>query len=667
VASTAAVAAPRLTGTVPPGPGTTERLLRAGAVRLLPGSDVLWTAGTWRPGELRTVTCRGGGVAVLGQCLAGAERMRADLERALETGRLEELTRWPGGYLTLVVRDGGLTAFADPAGQFPLYYRHADGRTVVGSSATAVAQAAGVDRRPDRLALAAWIFCPGVPALTGERSALDGVARLGGGRALDATAGGGLACWTHEPLLPGRHAHPAGAAQALGAALDAAVRARATAGRRVTADFSGGLDSTSVALLAARHLPELTAFTYHQPGAPAGDLEHARRYAALDGRLKLEVVCGTERTLPYEPWEPGLADADDRAGGPGGPYESGRSGGPERADGHDRADRPYGPYRPAGFDRPYGPHRSCESRPAACAGVPADEPDQAFAVRARLALRLERVAAAGGEVHLGGEGADALLVASPAYLGDLARHGALRRLARECRILGGRRHVAPAAVAARALRLARTPMARALRHLAHDLARPAARDPHWADAIAWWAPPGTETAWLTPRARADLAELALAAQVTPGLGAGDHAALCELRTSATVQRLLGELARGFGVWPQAPFLDNDVVRACLAVPACDRAAPPAVKPLLAAALADRVPAAVLARTTKGDYTGEDYRGARRNAAGLRAVLAAPRLADLGIVVPGAVAASLDRALAGSAAPFPAFNRLLAAEEWLRGL
>jgi asparagine synthase (glutamine-hydrolysing) len=602
----ATVAAPRLTGLVPPWPGAAARLAAQGAVRLLPGSDALWTSGPWRPGELRTATCPGGAVVTLGQCLAGEGRMRADLERALETGRPQELTRWPGGYLALVVRDGELTAFVDPAGQFPLYYRHTGGGTVVGSSAAAVARAAGMGGRPDRLALAARIFCPGVPSLAGRRSALEGVCRLGGGQALRATRAG-LTRWTWEPLVPTGRGGAAEAAGALGAALDAAVRARAAGGRRVTADFSGGLDSTSLAFLAAPHLPApLTVVTHHQPGAPAGDLEHARRYAALDGRLRLDVVTATDAALPYQRLE----------------------------------------------------------EPAAC-----DEPDQAAAVRARLTLRLERVAAAGGEVHLGGEGADALLAAPPAYLGDLARRGSPRRLARECRILGRRRHVAPAAVAARALRLARTPMARALRDLAAALARPAARDPHWADAIAWWAPPGTETAWLTPGARADLAGLALAASADtpPGLGAGDHAALCELRASATVQQRLGELARGFGVWPQAPFLDNDVVRACLALPARDRAAPPAVKPLLTAALAGRVPGAVLARTTKGDYTGEDYRGARLAAAGLRSLIGESRLADLGIVSPPAVAASLDRALAGAAAPFPAFNRLLAAEVWLRDL
>ncbi|MEV8410786.1 asparagine synthase-related protein [Streptomyces niveus] len=119
------------------------------------------------------------------------------------------------------------------------------------------------------------------------------------------------------------------------------------------------------------------------------------------------------------------------------------------------------------------------------------------------------------------------------------------------------------------------------------------------------------------------------------------------------------------MWPQAPFLDSDVIRACAALPAHLRAAPPAFKPLLGAALADLVPAPVLARRTKGDYGDEDYQGARACARELRGLLVDSRLAELGVVEPSAVVAALDRAVMGLRVPFPALNRLLAAEIWLR--
>ncbi|MFD4770532.1 hypothetical protein [Streptomyces niveus] len=60
-------------------------------------------------------------------------------------------------------------------------------------------------------------------------------------------------------------------------------------------------------------------------------------------------------------------------------------------------------------------------------------------------------------------------------------------------------------------------------------------------------------------------------------------------------------------------------------------------------------------------TNEDYQGARE----LRGLLVDTRLAELCVVEPSAVVAALDRAVIGLRVPFPALNRLPAAEIWLR--
>ncbi|WP_020670787.1 albusnodin/ikarugamycin family macrolactam cyclase [Amycolatopsis nigrescens] len=573
----------------------------AGLAGVFPSTAELRSWGGGHPGEIRGLRCGGARLIVLGQCLVDEWRLRADFLRALETGRLETLTEWPGSYLTLVFRDRELTAFVDLAGQFPLYYRQTAGRTAFGTQAAATAAAAGVPRRPDTRVLAANIVCPDVPALTGDRSVLDGVRRLGGGQAIRVTESGRCTVWTYQPLRPDPAASLAEAGEELRASLDDAVRARTAMGTRLTADFSGGLDSSSLAFLAAGHLAApLPVCTYHHPGAPAADLEHAERFASLDRRLRRHLVLGTEQTLSYQ--------------------DLGRV--------------------PAG-----------------------DGPDPAAVAVARSRLRLDAAAGLGAGVHLGGEGADALLVAPPGYLADLPRRA---ELGRHCRVLAGQRHESPAAVFAKAVRLSRTSYTKALRGLAGTLAAPAERDRRWLDAIAWWPEPGVEATWLTRRTRVELAGLAESANpdLTDGLGVGDFAALGELRASATVQRHLIETARPYRVWPHAPFLDNDVVRACLRVPAHRRAEPGGYKPLLGRALAGLVPAPVLARRTKGDYAAEEYRGARRNAAGLRALITGSRLAGLGVLEPAAVLASLERGLAGGRAPFPALNRLIATELWL---
>ncbi|MEU4875278.1 albusnodin/ikarugamycin family macrolactam cyclase [Streptomyces sp. NPDC021608] len=581
-----------------------------GAVRVWPGEGPLWSWGPWHPGEVRTATCAQARLVAVGQCLADAATMRRDLERSAADGHWERLTRWPGAYLLIVRHDQGrLTAYTDPAGQFPLYYAQRGNRTVLSTRATTTALLAGTADAVDPTTLAAHIVCPTVPELVEGRTALAGVRELGGGQTLCIDPSGGLRSGPYGGLgLSRSGAGFAETADRLRSALTASVSVRAADATRLTADFSGGLDSTSLAVLAAHASAHpLDAFVYHHPEAPAGDLEHASAYAAANPGIRLHVTRGSPTSLPY-------SEMDDQD--------------------------------------------------------PTDQPDPAAVIGARLRLRLAHIAEGGAGIHLTGEGGDALLAAPPSYLADLPASVGMRRLVRDGRALARMRKTSPVQTVLRALRLARTPKRQAFDMLALQLERPARHDTHWLEAVAWWPPPGPETTWLTTGMRRSLAELASdCARSTDSETAlatmpGARAVLHELRNSATAQRQLVDRARPVGTWPHAPFLDGEVVRACLGLPLPLRTDPFTVKPLLAAALAGLVPDAVLRRTTKGDYSAENYRGARLSAKDIRARLASSPLADLGVIEPSRVIASLDRAVAGLPAPFPALNRLLGEDMWL---
>jgi len=599
-------AGPAIAAILPPGPR-----LPAPAAQVWAADPRLWSWGAWHAGEVRTAATERAGVVAVGQCLAGPARMEDDLRRSAHDGDWEALTRWPGAYLLLVLEHNGrFTAYTDPAGQFPLYYAHRNGRTVVSTRATAVAALTGRESSPDTLALAAHIVCPAVPELVGTRTAFTDVHRLGPGEALHVDCATNAVTRSYAAPGPDADACMEDAAARLRDSLRQAVTLRVHDAPRVTCDFSGGLDSTSLAFLAAQAAEEpLDAFVYHHPGAPAGDLEHAVQHARASAAVRLHLTVGGDTSLPYAAL-------------------------------------------------------SARGRP--------DQPDPSTAVVARLRCRLTHIASRGGGVHVTGEGGDALLTAPPSHLGEVAAGRAVRRLAHDALALGRLRRVAPAGIARRAVRLARTPIDRALHDLAARLEQPPAHPPQWLDAIAWWPPPGPEASWLTPRARRDLAELAVerAGQVRregPGPGPGTRAALAELHTSAGLHSDLVDVARPFGVWPQAPFLDGAVVRAAMSLPTPAKADPFTVKPLLRAALAGAVPDAVLDRRTKGSYAAEDYRGVRRAAADLRARLARLPLADLGVIEPARVVADLDAAVHGFAAPFSALNRLVGVDVWLDGL
>jgi asparagine synthase (glutamine-hydrolysing) len=132
-----------------------------------------------------------------------------------------------------------------------------------------------------------------------------------------------------------------------------------------------------------------------------------------------------------------------------------------------------------------------------------------------------------------------------------------------------------------------------------------------------------------------------------------------------------ELAQHWhGIELAAPFLDNEVIRACLAVPAEQRGAPDRYKPLLAEAFTGTgvVPEFVLERSTKGGFDAVAFHGLREHAPVLRELLgASSRLAELGLLTPQPVMEMMERAGTGRGTAMGALHLVVAAEVWLRQL
>jgi asparagine synthase (glutamine-hydrolysing) len=572
--------------------------------------------GEWSGADFRSCETRDARLLIFGHCLLGAAEMAAEFGAAAESGHLDRVAEWPGAYAAVIARQGIVTAYSDLAGQFPLYFSQRGGELLISPDPAALASRH--QRGPDPLAVAALIACPGVLPLWWGRSAYHGIDRIEGGTVLRAQQG-------HLEIDPAGYPMPvpgmslAEGAARLRAALIAGVRARC-AGHRVSADFSGGLDSSSIAFLAAElSAAPVASVVYHQPLAPAADLADAKRLARLTPAIDLTVVHGSAVTLPF-----------------------------------------------AGLLAAAGSGAAACGADVGCARTA--EPSPRSLTARRDAARLAVAAESGARLHLTGEGGDAVLLASPAYLADLARQRELRTLWRHCGEYARLRHVGPAALATSAIRLAGTSPGAALRAVAAQLAAPAAAHAGWANLVSWW--PAAQTAsWLSPGLRRQLADVAgdprTSRAVPAGVGPADLAALADLRRSGDAQRQLRALGHRYGVAVHAPFLDTAAVRAALAVPASSRADPWSYKPMLKSALTGLVPADVFTRRTKGDYSAEDYRGARQAITELRTLLRDARLADLGVIEPGPVLAALDRIATGIGVPMGPLNTLLATELWLR--
>jgi asparagine synthase (glutamine-hydrolysing) len=504
-------------------------------------------------------------VDVFGFSLASGDQICSRAREFARTADLMVLDAIATGSGVVVREPLGVTVLTDLAGVWPVFYATVGYSVVYSSSASAVARYVGSE--VDEQWLAARLLAGGIPDAWSEGSPYRRVAAVPAGGMLLIYPRGRAAVVRREPPL-GTAEFDEGARR-LAEALTSAVRGRRTAGHELSTDLSGGLDSSTVAALAAATRPHvrLPAITLTCTDLGSDDPAHARSIAAA--------VPGIQHVeLPL----PGEVD----------PY-------------------------------------------AALTEMPrTDEPFPDVSIFARLRWWMTTVRELGGRAHLTGDGGDAVLTAPPAYLADLAQRCGWHELWSHAAGWARLRHRPVHRLVGAARRLAGTTQASAIEHYANALEREGTDAPsqrRWEDLIAWApAPPCPQ--WFTPHAR----ELAATALRNAFRGPGDRATPGDVASLGMVQaygrahRIHRELAAGLGVALHAPYLDDAVVAACLAVPAARRTSPQQAKPLLRAAMTGRVPDAALARSTKGDYSMLAYRGLSRHHRSVADLLTNSRLA-----------------------------------------
>jgi asparagine synthase (glutamine-hydrolysing) len=296
-------------------------------------------------------------------------------------------------------------------------------------------------------------------------------------------------------------------------------------------------------------------------------------------------------------------------------------------------------------------------------GVGADEPHISIRDHASITCVARQLVQRGSRLHLRGIGGDQVLQAPAAYLHTTARTHP-RIAASHVR---GRRAVSGWPLAATLRGLADRRDYRAwLTATADELtaAPPSRRMPN----LGWGAPLRLPP-WATPRvadaARTLMHEAAASAQpLAPTRG--QHATLEQLHgVGYCTRHIAGMMARA-GLPLAAPFLDDRVVEACLAVRLHERTTPWRFKPMIAEAMRDLVPATLLQRTTKGDFSVDWHAGLRRARTHLATLLDDPILGRLGLV-------DVDTLRKVCLGLYPytlepvALDRTLACEAWLRTL
>ncbi|MEU9157516.1 asparagine synthase-related protein [Streptomyces sp. NPDC048417] len=518
------------------------------------GMAKLWTTEAMvRQGLVTTATSQAGTAAVVGW--AGSVHDRRTGARALldafdRSGAEPPLPT--GDFAAVLVYRDRVLLIRDEQARIPLFFRESDGRVSAAStSARSLGDAAELERR---------YFCR---YLTGnlaqqhsELSPFTGVHRVLGGEVVELSAAGRMrgraalrACRVDGPTAPA----PDGlglsvAGQDLRRALEHAVGRRL--GRTTACHVSGGTDSTSVALLAARLLAE-TAGTSADLVLLAGrfgmgELAGERPY--LD-----EAIEAVRRHAPAA--HPVIVEADDVAD----------------------------------FDD-FQRH----------AGDP-DEP-HAHAFRAPFWSRLHADAAElGCDILLTGCGADPVVDTNPLHLHRLARSGRLRELTRQAR--------ARAAAGERGVReIVRTHVVQpTLPLVAERVTRLVHRGTVLGGLGNFTRPP-----WLRPGfARAHGYRAASIAESRFVFGSRPEQSLYDAANYlAAPDPLSWRYAQQHGFFLSHPFLDPEVIATMRHLPADTTSQGGRSKAVLRAAMADLLPPGIHGRTAKIPFNDLYVRGLR---------------------------------------------------------
>ncbi|PSM39313.1 asparagine synthase [Streptomyces dioscori] len=637
--------------------GDGETVHPVGSQLLWGDPDPLWAVGDWRPDEVRVVKADDQNrMAVLGTCGASDEELRVGLFAA-RGGALRHLTAWSGSYTAVVQVGRRVMVCGDLAGVRPVFYTPWASGTAYATAALPLADL--IEANLDFGHLAALLAAPDVPAALQDSTPYEGVRRIPPGHALILRAGAREIAG-YEPVASLAVAAPtADADSAVDGVRDAlveAVRTRLAAPRHVPgadidpgpvpgmgpaerraargmpvpgigADLSGGPASGTLALLAAG-LPgapgtvlghgtgageRLLAVTFNDmvvKGREA-ELERAGTLAA-NPRLHHVVVAGGEEVLPYAELE----------------------------------------------------------------GPLTDEPGPSLVTAARHRARL----ASGSADHFTGYGARQVLDAHPARLADLLMDRKRRHLVRPVAALtkADGSVMVPARVYGAARKLSRTPYLVGIEGLADRLLHKRFEEPAGAVgaslAALTWARPGPAARWLTGEALAEVSVRLTGATTRAGIGPGqrpgDFRARSALTRHAGDLRILEQAAEVRFQRLHAPFLDNQVVRACRALPEALRVQPGAR-------------AAILRTVLEGAGVADLPSGwgapshASSNAAartGLRVAVDdlvdlfdTPLLAQAGLVEARVVRKALRAAADGEPLPLEGLADLVSLELWLRRL
>ena len=395
----------------------------------------------------------------------------------------------------------------------------------------------------------------------------------------------------------------------LATTLASAIAVRVERPGALTADLSGGMDSTSLCFLLAEAGAKFEAYVEQTHDPNHDDAAWAREAAASIG-APLTVLYPEQTPQPYD----GLLSSDG------------------------------GVLNPSSYNlsAPYSLIRN----------------------RVRKASLAQRLHLGGARTHIAGFGGDELFTVAPAYFADLYATSRIEAF-RQIRASASLRRWTWLSIA---MTLSER---QTYAGWLGEQARRTTNGANQSNRISalTWGPPVSLPLWATYQAaelvRERLAQAALQS-VPHGCDRATHAAVAGLRQGGNRLAPVRDLMASEGIALSAPLMDDAVVTAALSVSKHVSTPGLAYKPVLREAMRRTTKHPVFGRSTKGEFTMSVQAGIDRNREPLARLFGDSLLADLGYVDPGPLQQAIRDGMR-TAQQSAALERTVAAETWLRAV
>ncbi|MBE1536703.1 asparagine synthase-related protein [Actinomadura algeriensis] len=581
----------------------------AAALRDRPGLRTLdhesgrpWIAGWWRDEEVAWAAAGRRRIAVLGTASVTGPWLARYIARLRDPGGLNDLWReLPGGFHTIAMVDGTLCVQGSLSRTRAVFYGEVLGTVVAADRPDTLAALTGAGVREESLAVG--LMAPAQAWPLSERCPWEGVEAVPADHRLEIAPRGRVRL-ERRHLPPAPEVPLAAGAERLRRALHDAVAVRAHGRTSLSADLSGGMDSTSMCFLAAGKVERLLTVRCETSDPGDDDGHWAGLAAAALPNARYMVHATTDFPANFA----GLLETDPDL----------------------------------------------------------EAPSPVLRNRAALGEEARLLSAAGSTLHLTGHGGDELFYPNPAYLYDMLRRSPLPALRR----LRANRAV---------YRWKTRPTVRELLDrtsfsdwLGRDVGRAldaSVRDVTSTPLKGWgmaYRMPDWATSDAVDSVRRTLRRTAEAGVEPLSPLRGQHLTLQCVREGGALIRRMNRITSRHGVTIDAPFLDDQVIEAALAIDYAECLDADRYKPALVEAMRGIVPDENLGRRTKAEFSGNVYAGLRRHRAELLELCDGMRLAELGLVDAAALREVLLSLPPFSLRLVPLVNTF-ACEVWLRSL